>query len=506
MRAIKVNERIDFKRGQDPKGSMGIGLSSKAFPIIGINIGYGWKKWSDAEEILKDLLSYIGEIPAHYNMVTVLKDPKYTGAVSETWLIRELKFMKYTGIKCGDTFVPFGKSKSRVSQNESVSFERGKDPKEAMGIGKIKEIQRWLEYFHLDNRSNIAKSDGGKYLVYVQGGITFSNFTKDHMPDMPTNFPMDVLTIGGSFYMDRSDFTELPEQLTVNGVLDLSNYKGKSLPKKLFVERGLTLTNVKNPLIISSGQIDGKIYMNSWDFDRITIPDKFLDQVTIVNTDNVINVNKLSETAQFQRDGDPLPQIGIGRNRFGKSKMGPGHEVIWSNGSWNLESYVNPNTGKKNLVVVGHDEDEEDGVWDHTDYPILYDNGSVGFDNPYLIPADVKAAVRELYPTLRESVNFERGKDPKKTLGIGRVRPYPQMTISQFQNWYKEEIEPYLPEDGPQAIVDNLLMNDWEKDYEVAGYLRDRNISEDLVKDLIYMRGYFNDIDYSTRLFDENLF
>lgn len=105
-----------------------------------------------------------------------------------------------------------------------------------------------------------------------------------------------------------------------------------------------------------------------------------------------------------------------------------------------------------------------------------------------------------------ESVHFERGKDPKKVLRLGRIRPYPDMTADQFQRWFREEIVPYLDDDGEQAIVDNLLMNDWEAGWEVAEYLRGRHLSPEIVDDLMYMRGYFNDREYIKRLFDEILF
>ena len=107
---------------------------------------------------------------------------------------------------------------------------------------------------------------------------------------------------------------------------------------------------------------------------------------------------------------------------------------------------------------------------------------------------------------VKESMDFQRGQDPKKTLGIGGVRPYPDMTVDQFRRWFAKEIVPYLDDDGEQAIVDNLLMNDWEADWEIAEYLRGRNLSPDIVADLMYMRGYFNDREYIRGLFDENLF
>lgn len=103
--------------------------------------------------------------------------------------------------------------------------------------------------------------------------------------------------------------------------------------------------------------------------------------------------------------------------------------------------------------------------------------------------------------TLRETQNFERGGEIYKRIGIGQVRPYPQMTPEQFERWYNEEVVPYLTEeDEYQALADNLIRNTWETDEEVSSFLMDRNIEASLVKELIAMRGYFNDEKYIAKL------
>jgi hypothetical protein len=143
------------------------------------------------------------------------------------------------------------------------------------------------------------------------------------------------------------------------------------------------------------------------------------------------NLNEI----HFERGGDPLPTMGVGKYRKGVSKMGPGHEVLWSNGPWNIEVYTNPNTGTEDLVVVGHTPDNDDGPWDHTDYPIIYDDGGIAYDYPVVIPEEVRDKVREIYPTLRESVEFQRGKNPKEALDIG---------LGITSEWWEENSEIYL--------------------------------------------------------------
>ena len=105
------------------------------------------------------------------------------------------------------------------------------------------------------------------------------------------------------------------------------------------------------------------------------------------------------------------------------------------------------------------------------------------------------------YRVFNESINFEKGGNIYKNIGIGQVRPYPQMTPDQFERWYNREIVPYLDdEDQYQALADNLIRNTWETDSEVSRFLMDRNIERSLVKELIEMRDYFNDEKYISKL------
>ena len=100
-----------------------------------------------------------------------------------------------------------------------------------------------------------------------------------------------------------------------------------------------------------------------------------------------------------------------------------------------------------------------------------------------------------------ESYDFEGGKDPYKAIGIGRVRPYPEMSPESFADWFDEEIGEYLTtSDEAQAILDNLVGNDWETDEEVSKYLYDRNVDGDLIKDMLQMRDYFNDKKYINKI------
>jgi hypothetical protein len=91
---------------------------------------------------------------------------------------------------------------------------------------------------------------------------------------------------------------------------------------------------------------------------------------------------------------------------------------------------------------------------------------------------------------------FIRGQDPKKSMQIGMVLPYPQMTPEAFKNWFLKEIMPYIEADGLNAIHDNIVNNTWEKDRVVSRFLYDRIKDYGIVDELLYMREYFNDNNY----------
>lgn len=126
----------------------------------------------------------------------------------------------------------------------------------------------------------------------------------------------------------------------------------------------------------------------------------------------------VAEKLDFTRSEDPLTKMRIGKNRF-PSKMGEGYISLYNDGEWSIEKYFNKNYGEYNLVVVVESED-----LNMTDWACMYDDGRIAYDNPYSIPGDIKEMVKHLYHKIRgfnESVNFERGLDPKDSMKIGRV-------------------------------------------------------------------------------------
>lgn len=68
--------------------------------------------------------------------------------------------------------------------------------------------------------------------------------------------------------------------------------------------------------------------------------------------------------------------------------------VIFQNKKWSVETYANKNTGEIGIVIV------KDQLL--TDFPIFYDNKTIGYDHPEQIPAYIKEIVIWCYNSLKD--------------------------------------------------------------------------------------------------------
>ncbi len=101
--------------------------------------------------------------------------------------------------------------------------------------------------------------------------------------------------------------------------------------------------------------------------------------------------------------------------------------------------------------------------------------------------------------SLNEVQNFERTGTPYEKLRIGkdRLRPYPEMSVKEFHDWYDQEIEPYYEsEPGFDMIFDNIINNQLISDEQIADYWRTSDVSDEVIDKIIPMRDYFLDFEY----------
>lgn len=107
--------------------------------------------------------------------------------------------------------------------------------------------------------------------------------------------------------------------------------------------------------------------------------------------------------------------------------------------------------------------------------------------------------------SIQESIDFQRGKDSKEALNIGRnrVRPYPQMTTDEFEEWYNREVFDYNDSDDFdfQDVLSDLVNDETSTDEELREVWREElEVPEKVIKKLLPMRSYFLDFRYIQNL------
>ena len=163
-----------------------------------------------------------------------------------------------------------------------------------------------------------------------------------------------------------------------------------------------------------------------------------------INKFKIKHGEPVEEGQNFTREGDPLPKMGIGRNRI-PSKMGGserGYRALFNDELWSIEQYFNPNVGKPSLIVASDDPPL-------IDYPILYDNGNIAWNYPEKVPAYIKSLVHKFYPEIRktnEAQQFTRKGDPIHKMGIGREVRLNQLNKEIGWDWDVKKYPDFVEE------------------------------------------------------------
>ena len=152
MIAKKVYENISFERGNDPKKALGIGLKTITIDHIKM-LGQTIKDppfiKKYLSEYLPDAIKRTDENPTMSPGVSFIlsRDAGDRGEMT----LYYLWFNKYNGIFYDGEYYPLGKYKKL---GEALDFERGIDPKKAMGIGRIHYAEDLFFRFKKDLEEN----------------------------------------------------------------------------------------------------------------------------------------------------------------------------------------------------------------------------------------------------------------------------------------------------------------------------------------------------------------
>jgi len=128
-------------------------------------------------------------------------------------------------------------------------FERGLDPKVALGIGRVAKIRKCFRDLDVPDKD---------YTI-TPTEVIFNNYL--NLSDKNVTWLPDNLYINGNLYLENLLIIELPNGLEVHGNLWLGNSKITKLPNNLKVHDNLRLENTKITELPNDVQIGLNIYV-----------------------------------------------------------------------------------------------------------------------------------------------------------------------------------------------------------------------------------------------------
>lgn len=582
MRARTVN----FERGQDPKKSLEIGIFGKLHELA--KFLEKELSWNGAEVSVKDNgdLEYVC-LPGN-SVISEIKD-----AIEKFGWGGMMKVNIDDGCSrsyqdCSEHYYKISFKtpiKRKYGLLESLDFERGQDPKEALRIGvpkyKLKAERRFpdkkIAYHHLDRDNSweyeyngkfkeyndparfarhkdiIVIVDNGEILGYIPGpklargigncwGAGFYDADavihspewkpideslefergKDPKSSMDIGVENQILDVEVIRRQSHSTMAEmeLSEKATIDLLKDPIKYAFRN---KRFSYVIITPDNKGHFLrrLIDSFMSDGYRYFR---YKGQIYPIKFLQDV--------------KESLEFERGNDPKETLGVGmkeklRERSLANLSQEGYVPRRVAAEIGGEFMFDIDLSKIYLLTRGGDDDFnrmsplfDKKMWKAlephlSEYNIKRERSATPsvkttiYDTPYgkvvrehgNIRVDQYWAEFDTYmgllKSLNESIRFEREGTPKEKLGIGKARwkPYPRMSVEEFSDWYEEEIEPYYDkEEHFDLILDNIVNNELESDEELGNHWLSLGVDPELVEKILRFRDYFMDFEYTKNL------
>ena len=488
MRAKKIYE-VEFERGRDPKDSMDIGLRKMAMPITSIRrFDSHPADWQGEEELIEFLKKYDEEIRDARKFLEVQIDedniPGKRKGERAYWGYYDLDWLRklgWPGIRYKDIYIPF----DDPLLSESIEFERGKDPKEAMRIGKESKMQyEFLTYFDAADWAvrNLELITDYKYspndVIRKKGAEVMPRDLVDYLQKWVIK--VDITGAWGDnipVVTQSSLLREIGNQMREHGILiegiefergqDPKKAMGIGLKERakqlewdvtdrflnqLLDDRGTEIISYKGYLILlyKPNYPDDLVIYNPWNSDDIwaaianvndnhhhDAPSSRSDgrKRTLANIKRTIDrrIKKISldESVDFERGQDPKEAMKVGKARE-KEMVAKAYQEM---AGGNLDMYSS------------HWDFHKEKLRDHTAYVIEVNISMEGEKHKayislipgvtintqfYLSPKTSLEFLEERLDRLSESIEFERGKDPKEAMKIGKEAKIREMIDAQL--------------------------------------------------------------------------
>ena len=134
--------------------------------------------------------------------------------------------------------------------NENT-FERGRSVKATLGLGKRALIKKWFDDLGKSSNEYVINDD---FSIDYKSDLYLENTNITELPDN--------LTVKGSLDLVNTKITKLPDNLKVNGYLSLANTNITKLPDNLTVNDGLYLDNTKVSRLPDNLNVKYDIYIS----------------------------------------------------------------------------------------------------------------------------------------------------------------------------------------------------------------------------------------------------
>jgi len=368
----KVNESLEFERGKNPKKSMQLGEEALK------------KKWLSLEkgDILRikkpffvdreNQLVFDGySLLRYYETSMILKIERDAheyddGMVSFTAFHIENNYTSHNDYWIWGSVWDFEEVFELNKVNESLHFERGKDPKESMKIGKAAnatEIRApWVHPSEIIPCLEDPNKNCG-VMFYMGDEFDKARVTLKYLRN---NYP-DVIYMGKYYNLRKDEHTN-----------ESFNFERGKNPKETI---GIGAKSLLLP-----HRMDHIIPQDQGNAQRIG---REIQSIFGKNNQELYFLGSLKELIKREEENPEMQKLSGHMDRFtniGNFTTGAGVELIM---------YATP-FGK---VVLEYNSFGTNNIW--TDFDTIINLGYIKF-----------------FDSVKESVNFERGLDPKKAMGL----------------------------------------------------------------------------------------
>lgn len=188
-----IRESLEFERGKDPKKTMGIGIPKyrleaeakfpdKKIAYYHLDRGNSWEyEYNGKFKEFSDPARFV----ANKDFIVIVDDGEAIGYIYGPTLSQGIRTCWENGFYDADAVEH---SPEWESMDESVNFERGRDPLAAMGLGQIARIPLLILKADLESGYGIDGFPGTIYNVKVIGPRRFQiNFNTERIKNLSTN-------------------------------------------------------------------------------------------------------------------------------------------------------------------------------------------------------------------------------------------------------------------------------------------------------------------------------